>query len=640
MPITIFQGNMKFRDENGNYQNLDCIKGDKGDPGDPTELIDDTAGAGDTDKVWSADKSASVNSTTMSALNAIEDAVIVEKAIHENEDISAQLSYDANTYVTDAGYRGSSTSYKCTEKIPVTEGMIFKTTYQTDWRYVCAYNGDTVITAKGGANLSTYTVPVGITHIIITLYSTVNTGSRAVIKQFDKEWIENNLTDELKATEADLDSVKSATTEKTVTQKETDLSTKISYITGQYINKTGYNGADASYNRTNKISVKEGEVYKTSYQTDWRFVCAYEGETAVSDKGAEYVRTYTVPEGITHIVITLASSVSLTQRAIIKIDPFVDYENSASKIVPSFVQRGARVTFIDDDGYTEFYTYFKPIMQEYGIPMCPAYMGDVCPTFVNTAYMTEEQCKEIQSLGGEILVHGGTNLTTLTIAQAEANVLASKNALAAHGFKSDVYVYPNGANNIEIREMMAKHFKCAFKTAAPQKIDTRVNDKCVPHYFIHRCSAGGYFDDKSADYGNYDTWTLDYFKALVDDAIAKKGWLVFMTHAWMMPIGCSYRLEHDAGNGVPADLDEFALIEDIIEYIQTKKNNGDDIEIVTASEGFEMFGNEVQSGDYLGWWNEKYTGTYQNMYWHDKAGFAVNKVGDIDFADGNRISHT
>ena len=626
-----FVKNVKAHGEKGD-------PGDPGSPGDPTQLIDDQAGQGTTGKTWSANKLNDQFGGVLNDITEIEDVTIVEKAIHEDEDISSQLTYDASTYVTNAGYRGSSASYKCTEKIPVMEGMIFRTTYMTEWRYVCAYNGDTAIEAKGGTNLFTYTVPAGITHIIITLYSTVNTGSRAVIRKFDKEWKENSLSDELKATESDLESVKGATVEKQIIQKEIDLSEKVSYVTGQYINKTGYNGADAGYNRTNKISVKEGEVYKTSYQTDWRFICAYNGDTVVESAGKEYVRTYTVPEGVTHIVITLVSSLSLTQRAIIKVEPFADYENNAGKIVPSHKERKARVTFIDDDGYAEFYTYFVPIMRTYHVPMVSAYMGDVCPTFKNSTYMTEEQCKEIESLGGEIVVHGGTNLTTLTIAQAEQNVLASKNALTAHGFKSDVYVYPNGGNNIAIREMMAKHFKCAFKTGYPQKYDTRVNDKCVPHYFIHRCSAGGYFDDASSAYGSYDTYSLDYFKALIDDAVTRGGWLVFMTHAWMMPVGCSYRLEHDAGNGVPADLDEFGLIEDIIEYIQTLKANNTDIDIVTASEGFEMFGSEVQAGDYLGYWNETYTGL--SNYEHSKAGFAVNKIGDIDFADGNRISHS
>lgn len=39
--------------------------------GDPTEIIDDTAGAGDTDKVWSADKSASEAQSLMTEINSM-----------------------------------------------------------------------------------------------------------------------------------------------------------------------------------------------------------------------------------------------------------------------------------------------------------------------------------------------------------------------------------------------------------------------------------------------------------------------------------------------------------------------------------------------------------------------------------------
>ena len=45
-----------------------------GTPGDPTQLIDDEAGEGDTDKVWSADKSAEEVSTLNGAINAKQDA--------------------------------------------------------------------------------------------------------------------------------------------------------------------------------------------------------------------------------------------------------------------------------------------------------------------------------------------------------------------------------------------------------------------------------------------------------------------------------------------------------------------------------------------------------------------------------------
>ena len=567
----------------------------------------------------------------------------------QDVDISTQLTYENGKYVNKSGYVGLDNQYKCTNKIAVEEGEIYKTLNNyTTWRFVCAYNGDTPVEEKGAVGQQNYTVPAGITHIIITLYSDIQTNSKAVVKQSTTVVYHNSADALVEAEEtarANADSEISGVTikEKTL-EKLIDISADQTYVMGQYINTSGYNGLDANYNRTEKIAVNPGETYKTLYKySAWRYVCAYNGNTAVSEKGASNVYSYTVPEGITHIVLTLYNDLaSLNDRVIARVDTVTVRENSADTVIqPGFVKRKARVTFIDDDGYKEFATYMTPIMEEKGVPMCVAYMGDLCPTFKQAIYMTEEECREVEELGGEIVVHGGTNLTQFTLAQAEENVLASKNALEAHGFKSDVYVYPESGTNIELREMLAKYFKCAFKTGHPQKNDTRVNDKCVPHFFIHRCSAGGYYDDKSADYGNYDTWTMDYFEALIDDAVTRGGWLVFMTHAWMMPIGSTYRQEHDAGSGIPADLDEFALIGDIIDYILELKQGGTDIDIVTASEGFEIFKNEVQAGDYLGYWNETYTDLNTiSRFWHDKAGFAVNKVGDIDFADGNRISHS
>ena len=583
--------------------------------------------------------------------NKIKDATITTttEPSGQDVDISSQLTYENGKYVNKSGYVGLDNQYKCTNKIAVEEGEIYKTLNNySSWRYVCAYNGDTAVEAKGSTEQS-YTVPSGITHIIITLYADVPTSSNAVAKQGVTVVYHNSANALVEAEKTARESADEAIEDVTITEKTLekliDISADQTYVMGQYINTSGYNGLDANYNRTEKIAVNPGETYKTLYQySAWRYVCAYNGDTAVEAKGASNVYTYTVPEGITHIVITLYTDLaSLNERVIAKATNISVKENSATpKIESSFVKRKARVTFIDDDGYKEFATYMTPIMEEKGVPMCVAYMGDVCPSFKHSMYMTEAECKEVENLGGEIVVHGGTNLIQFpTVAEAEANVLASKNALEAHGFKSDVYVYPESGTNIELREMLAKYFKCAFKTGHPQKNDTRVNDKCVPHFFIHRCSAGGYYDDKSADYGNYDTWTMDYFEALIDDAVTHGGWLVFMTHAWMMPIGSTYRQEHDAGSGIPADLDEFALIGDIIDYILELKQGGTDIDIVTASEGFEIFKNEVQSGDYLGYWNETYTDLTQiARYWHDKAGFAVNKLGDIDFADSNRISHS
>lgn len=60
----------------------DVMDGEKGDPGDPTELIDDTAGDGDTGKTWSADKLYDLNGAITANRAMIADAESSATAAH------------------------------------------------------------------------------------------------------------------------------------------------------------------------------------------------------------------------------------------------------------------------------------------------------------------------------------------------------------------------------------------------------------------------------------------------------------------------------------------------------------------------------------------------------------------------------
>ena len=66
------------------------------------------------------------------------------------------------------------------------------------------------------------------------------------------------------------------------------------------------------------------------------------------------------------------------------------------------------------------------------------------------------------------------------------------------------------------------------------------------------------------------------------------------------------------------DVDQIKLYKDTIAYAQSKG-----VDIVTPSEAFEIFGNAVQCGDYLGYWNTE--------------GYAVNKLGQYDYADNKKV---
>lgn len=73
MPVTLQPTTLKYKDGQ-TFVSADCLKGDPGSPGDPTQLIDDTAGSGDTDKVWSANKTNSEVNGVKNRVGALEPA--------------------------------------------------------------------------------------------------------------------------------------------------------------------------------------------------------------------------------------------------------------------------------------------------------------------------------------------------------------------------------------------------------------------------------------------------------------------------------------------------------------------------------------------------------------------------------------
>lgn len=456
------------------------------------------------------------------------------------------------------------------------------------------------------------------------------------IFKIKKETI-SDVKNELQSTNEEIEKIKEATIIEVPNLVVDNITDSVTFNEG-YVNISGYVGTSDSYKYA-VIDVEEGDVihpYRESQS--YIYVCAYLDNVVQEEKGAVNVKSYTVPQNVNKIAITCYTEQIPYGDVLIRERAEKKYINSEREIESNNTTREPRITFIDDDGYKEFYEYFVPIMKKYDIPMSSAYMGDVSPTMTNTMYMTKDQCDEVVSLGGEIVVHGGKGLLEFTsVEEAENNVLNSKSNLKNMGFDSDIYVYPQSQNNIAIREMISKHFKCAFKTGYPQKYDGRCNDKCVPSYFIHRSSWGGYYDDESDPYNGMSTHSIEYFKALIDECVRNNSWLVIMTHAWMMPIGCAYRLEHDAENGIEESLDEFALIEQAIEYVQQLQRDGSKVKIVTALEGFEMFKNAYEAGDYLGYWNENYEPAV--IYEHNKGGLAINKLGDIDFPIENKIRH-
>ena len=415
-----------------------------------------------------------------------------------------------------------------------------------------------------------------------------------------------------------------------------DITDTLEYTVGS-MNTDGTTTTSASYYYTEKIPVNEGDiVFTTSQYTRYRVVTAFYNGTAVQTSGIENVFSYTVPSGVDAIVITIYANQSRVYGTI-NITGFGRKQNILENRVSNaeqnhshtFAKRHPMVTFIDDDGNVEFYQYLLPIMRQYSIPMVSAYMGDSNPDMSsNSAMMTKAQCDEVVKAGGELIVHYNPDATTLTLDEAEAVMVKSQKVLEKYGFgkASRLIAYSHGTSSTDIREMVSKHFDCAFSGAYPRVSATdRSNHDCIVQYAIHREPCGGLYYDQGTD-----CTTLQYFKDMIDECISSNGWLVFTMHSWLMPEG--------KRQSPWENVDQLGLLEGIIEYIQQLQGNGSDIEIVTASKGLETFGNAWQAGDYLGHWNEQTLTNMPTLGDHSQPGCAINKLGQYDFPTGNNLN--
>lgn len=362
------------------------------------------------------------------------------------------------------------------------------------------------------------------------------------------------------------------------------------------------------------------EIYD---ETDTRI--AYFGKSSTDINRTVYETTYIIPAGFSYAKNSGTTFVSYITKGEY---PLKTVQNDVhNNKYHTFVKRKACVTIIDDDGRNEFYTMLLPLIRQYNVPIVSAYAADVANWRGNNAYMTIDQLKEIEEAGGEIIAHGTVPLATVSLAEAEANVALCKANLSALGFTgSEYYVYPSGSTNEDVRSMISKYFKCAMVTFVEgQLAEYRTNRKCIGEYYIKRCHCGGAGYDPnttSGRYANLDTSKMEYFQALISEAVENKSWLILYTHSFQMESGTQ---PTDGGT-------QLERLEEIIQYILQLKSGGTDIDIVKTADAFEMFGNAMQFGDYLG------EDLNENMTLHTQMGSAVNKLGQYDFPNDNDIS--
>lgn len=170
------------------------------------------------------------------------------------------------------------------------------------------------------------------------------------------------------------------------------------------------------------------------------------------------------------------------------------------------------LTFAFDDGWVSQFGEAKKKMSEYGFP-ATAYA--IKANAGLAGFMTLAQMHELENLHGwEMATHHGTDLTTVTLAQAEAAIKAEKEWLMDNGFTRGVdhFAIPNGAFNQNLLDLFQRHFRTARSIAGTAET--------FPPADWHRLRI----------FNVLNTTTTSAIANAVDDARTNNTWLILVFH--------------------------------------------------------------------------------------------------------------
>lgn len=217
------------------------------------------------------------------------------------------------------------------------------------------------------------------------------------------------------------------------------------------------------------------------------------------------------------------------------------------------------VTFICDDGWQDDYDKLIAISEKHQVPFVSAIFDGSTMKEWNELYLQNE-------LGWEFASHPENSplADKATEADIRKAMVDTNEYLTNRGLKYYNIVYPYGSSDERVRRIAKEYYRCGCTTNAG------INTGVVPSFYLDRWPMG---------YGNGDNNTLDFFKGKVDEAVTADGWLIFMLHPHMA--------QHtDALT---------QIVDDLIAYI---KSIG--VEIMTLNDGYNVFGNALECGDYIG----------------------------------------
>ena len=288
--------------------------------------------------------------------------------------------------------------------------------------------------------------------------------------------------------------------------------------------------------------------------------------------GTKYIRfkTYTNSTFTMRLAYGTTGSVGLLE----KVDIIHPNSKRTLSVIAGTTKRKPMLTIIDDDGHKQFREIYTQFLEK-GIPITCA-IDPVNWIEGNAKFMTWEDVHVLKKLGCEFVVHGNVRWNWPDLSGGYATeqdfrnyVEAAQLAFKEHGLTAyDIGVYPQGHNNIETRNVMHEYFRACIITGpngAELYSVPPVKTYRLPRYvFVHDTNENGHS-------------TLAESKKQIDNIVQDNGWLILCGHSYYAGFN-----------------DE--CIQNLLAMCDYAKEKG--VQIVSASDGLDAFGNLMEIGDY------------------------------------------
>lgn len=268
-----------------------------------------------------------------------------------------------------------------------------------------------------------------------------------------------------------------------------------------------------------------GETYKLTYKPTDKYI--YFRIIKFNDENPDGVdviltnasATFTVPTDAKGLIVRLHVANGRTVDGVVK--PLILKNLSNAQLEELMVGETppAMLTIIDDDGHIGFMNDLLPIIESKHVPIATAITQ--MRIGAETKWMTWEQILDCYGRGAEVLCHTydhDPNTPDKDIKQIEWEYTVARNEMYKRGLHdADILVYNNITGKSEkCQEAASKVFKCAIHSSG------RVMNYAgaINPYYIQRIPV-------ELDPYYYD---IDQLKALIDDAIANGGWMIWIIH--------------------------------------------------------------------------------------------------------------